>query len=509
VTGAGVDTVVMEARAISKSFPGVQALNMVHLRVYAAKVNAIVGENGAGKSTLMYVLSGVCADYEGDLLLDGRKVTFRDTTDARRAGISMIHQELQLVPWQSIAENIFLGREPLNSVGTIDFRAMWRKATTLLQALECGIDVRSPVSSLRIGQQQIVEIAKALSFDVRVLVMDEPTSALSKSETRTLFRLIRSLTAKGVAIIYITHKMAELTELADYVTVLRDGRTINQSAMRDLTVDAIVKQMVGRDVKDFYVKKEHSIGSAKLQIEGLSLRRPGRLERFVLNDISFTVNASEVLGLFGLMGAGRTELFETLFGLHGSGSSGTVRINGKQVSIHSPADAIRAGMALLPEDRKCDGLVLEMAIAQNISLASLDKVLTAGLLNTVREEKQADAFRDQLSIKSYSSHQKANQLSGGNQQKVVLSKWLVTNPEVLLLDEPTRGIDVNAKNEIYKLIDDLVSRGMAVVVASSELPEIMAIADRIVTLCEGRVTGMFARNEFSEEAILRAALPAN
>lgn len=509
MTDYGSHNILIEAREITKTFPGVRALDKVDLRLYAGKVNAIVGENGAGKSTLMNILSGVYTEYEGDILLDGKKVSFKNTTEARQAGISIIHQELQLVPYLSIAENIFLGREPVNNAGIINYKKMQQDAKNLLLKLEFDTDVKQKISSLRVGQQQIVEIAKALSFDVRVLIMDEPTSALSENETNVLFKLIRSLTNKGVAIVYITHKMDELTKLADYVTVFRDGCSISESAVQNIKVDEIIKLMVGRDLKDFFVKKEHPKGHVKLKIEELSLKKPGKLEKFLLKDISFNVKSSEVLGIFGLMGAGRTELFETIFGLHSSTSRSVVNIEGKLTKINSPVDAINAGIALIPEDRKSDGLVLDMDIAQNISLASLEKVLKSNLLNDKLEEKQADTYREKMNIKSYSSKQAAIKLSGGNQQKVVLSKWLVTNPKILLLDEPTRGIDVNAKNEIYKLIDNLASQGIAIVVVSSELPEIMAISDRIITLCNGKLTGEFERNKFSDEMILKAALPAN
>jgi ribose transport system ATP-binding protein len=501
------DSIVFEARGITKSFPGVLALNKVDLRIYAGKVNAIVGENGAGKSTLMNILSGVYTCYDGDLLLDGKKITFKDTTDARYAGISMIHQELQLVPYLSIAENIYLGREPLTRVGTIDSGKMQSDASEILKKLEFDTDVRQNVSSLRVGQQQIVEIAKALSFDARVLIMDEPTSALSESETTVLFKLIRALTAKGVAIVYITHKMDELTQLADYVTVFRDGCYISESAVHSITIDEIVKLMVGRDTKDFFVKREREKGQTVLEVNAINLKIRGKNNKYKLRDITFGVKASEVLGIYGLMGAGRTELFEAIFGLHGRDVSGSVRINGLTEKINSPFDAIKAGIALIPEDRKCDGLVLDMDIAGNISLASMKNILKFGLLHKTMERKQADAYRDKLNIKSYSSRQAAVKLSGGNQQKVVLSKWLVTNPKVLLLDEPTRGIDINAKNEIYKLMDELASQGIAIVVVSSELPEIMAVSDRIITICEGKLTGEFNRNEFSDDKILKAALP--
>ncbi|MDP3683897.1 MAG: sugar ABC transporter ATP-binding protein [Ignavibacteria bacterium] len=501
--------VIIEAREISKRFSGVLALDKVNLRVYTGKVNALVGENGAGKSTLVNIMSGVYNEYEGDILLHGQKVAFKDTTDARQAGISIIHQELQLVPYLSIAENIFLGHEPLNSMGFIDYKKMYEEASILLRKLEFDTDVLQKVSSLRVGQQQVVEIAKALAFDVRVLIMDEPTSALSESETNVLFKLIRSLTDKGVAIVYITHKMDELTKLADYVTVFRDGCSISESAVQNIKVDDIIKLMVGRDAKDFFVKKEHTKGPVKLHVDAVSLKKAGNNGKYLLKDISFEVKSSEVLGIFGLMGAGRTELFETIFGLHFSASTGNIFVDGKKIKINNPTDAICSGIALIPEDRKSDGLVMEMDIAKNISLASIGNILKGGLLNDKLEQKQSDTFREKMNIKSYSSRQAAVKLSGGNQQKVVLSKWLVTNPKIFLLDEPTRGIDINAKNEIYKLINDLASQGIAIVLVSSELPEILAISDRIITLCDGRLTGEFERKDFSEEKILKAALPKN
>jgi ribose transport system ATP-binding protein len=499
--------IVMEARGISKRFPGVLALDNANFKVYAGKVNAIVGENGAGKSTLMNILSGACTEYEGHIVLCGKMVAFANTIDARNAGISMIHQELQLVPHLSIAENVFLGREHVTHAGLIDYKRMHEEAARILRRLDFDMDVRLNVSTLRVGQQQLVEIAKALSFDLRVLIMDEPTSALSANETSVLFTLVKSLTENGVAIVYITHKMDELTAIADYVTVFRDGCSISESAVRNISVDDLIRLMVGRDIRDFFVKQDHVKGSTKLQIENLCLKKAGHSDRYMFNNISLEVKSAEVLGIFGLMGSGRTELLETIFGLHPGLSEKVVRINGSVVSIASPVDAITNGLALIPEDRKCDGLVLGMDIAQNISLASLDRVVKGGLLNDTLEKTQADSFRNTMSIKSHSSQQTAATLSGGNQQKVVLSKWLVTTPEILLLDEPTRGIDVNAKNDIYRLIDDLASQGIAIVLVSSELPEIMAMADRIIVLSEGKHTGEFCRTDFSEERLLKAALP--
>jgi len=499
--------VLLEAVGITKQFPGVLALNRVDFHVYAGAVNAIVGENGAGKSTLMNILSGVYSDYEGSIRLKGNAVTFRNVSEAQQAGVVMIHQELNLIPYMTVAENIFLGREPLDAAGLVDWKRMNREAATLLERLKFEALPSTPVIDLRVGQQQLVEIAKALSRDACVLIMDEPTSSLSEKETHVLFDLIRSLKTDGVGIVYITHKMDELRQLADYVTILRDGQFITESKMNGLSINTIVNSMVGRDTNDFFVKTNHEKGTIRLSVNHLMLEDESHPGKCLLKDIMFEVSASEVLGIYGLMGAGRTELLETLFGVHSKRTHATILINGRNVIIRHPKDAIDCGLALIPEDRKRDGLVLGMSMEQNISLASLWQFLKNGLLNPRKEKTETDAYRDKLSIKSYSCKQLAGQLSGGNQQKVVLSKWLQTHPSILLLDEPTRGIDISAKNDIYKLIDELAGKGMAIVVVSSELPEIMAVSDRILTLCNGSITGAFQRDEFTEEAILKAALP--
>jgi ribose transport system ATP-binding protein len=496
----------LEAGSITKKFPGVVALDNVDFNIYKGKVNAIVGENGAGKSTLMNILSGVYTEYEGSVKVNGEVVKFNSVIDARDAGISMIHQELNLVPHMTVAENIFLGREPLNAAGLVDFRKMKSDTLALLKTLGFDASPDALIMDLRVGQQQMVEIAKALSVDSKILIMDEPTSSLSEKETAVLFNLIKSLTSKGVAIVYITHKMDEIKLLADFITVLRDGRFIKESAIADITMDDIVKSMVGRDRNEFFVKTNHEKGEVVLKVDNLCLEDESHRGKFVLKNISFDVSKKEVLGIYGLMGSGRTELFESLFGLYPERTVADVTISGKKVKINHPCDAVSNGLALIPEDRKRDGLVLCMSIKHNTSLASLLSCLKNGLLSQSIESKFADNFREKLSIKSYSSDQLTCQLSGGNQQKVVLSKWLLTNPKVLLLDEPTRGIDINAKNEIYKLMDTLSDEGMAIVVVSSELPEIMAVSDRILTICNGALTGEFMRTDFSEEKILKASL---
>lgn len=500
-------TPLVEARHITKRFPGVIALNQVSLRVLPGQVNALVGENGAGKSTLMNILSGVYPDYEGELVVDGVVQHFRSVTDAQQQGIAIIHQELNLIPYLNVAENIFLGREPLNRLGLIARSLMHRQARLLLERLHADIDTHTPIIDLRVGQQQLVEIAKALSLNARVLIMDEPTSSLSEGETRLLFDLIEELKGQGVGIVYISHKMEEIRQLADYITILRDGELVEEVAMSDTSLDEIVRKMVGRERKEFFVKQLHPLGEVVLDCSHLSLRHPNHPGQMQLDDISLQVHRGEVLGIYGLMGAGRTELFESIFGLYPDRTTCSIEVAGSKVCIKHPEDAVAQGIALIPEDRKTAGLILDMNIEQNTTLASLADYLTLGLVDEKKEHRAAEDYRQRLGIRSYSTQQLAGELSGGNQQKIVLAKWMLTSPRILLLDEPTRGIDIHAKNEIYRLIDELAIQGMAIVVASSELPEIMAISDRIVTLCNGRIGAEFTHSEFAEEAILKAALP--
>ena len=502
------EKVLVEAREVTKRFPGVLALDKVNLRIISGKVNALMGENGAGKSTLMNILSGVYTDYEGQVLVDGEVQQFRSVSDAQQKGIAIIHQELNLIPYLNVAENIFLGKEPLTKLGFIDRKRMHCESKKILKRLHLDVDTYTLIADLRVGQQQLVEIAKALISNANVLIMDEPTSSLSESETEILFKIIKELTEQGVGIVYISHKMDEVWRLADYVTILRDGKFISEQAMKDTCAEDIIQKMVGREDKDMFVKKEHEIGSPVLEVEHLCLHDATHSDYLILDNISFTVNKGEVLGIYGLMGSGRTELFETLFGLHAAQTSGIIRIEERNVQILHPNDAIAHGLALCPEDRKLEGLILDMPIKKNVTLSSLVECLSS--INTINrriELEKAKEYCKRLSIKTYSAEQITSELSGGNQQKIVLAKWLLTHPKVLLLDEPTRGIDINAKNEIYKLIDQIAETGMSVIVASSELPEIMAISDRIITLKQGRIGQTFLRSEFTEESILKASLP--
>ena len=490
------DRVLLEARGITKRFPGTLALDGVDFRVYAGRIHAVVGENGAGKSTLMNILSGVYSDFEGSLTVHAK-------------GIAMIHQELNLVSEMTVAENIFLGREPRTPLGLVDRSRMERDARGLLERLGADFPPGRPVKELRVGAQQIVEIAKALSQQAEILIMDEPTSSLSERECQTLFQLIRDLAAAGTGIVYITHKMAEVSLLADHVTILRDGRLVREIPFAQTSIEEIIRGMVGREGKDFFVKNPHGIGDCVLEVEGLCLDDTQRRGRRLLEDISLQVRAGEVLGIYGLMGAGRSELLGSVFGLFPDRVSGTVKMDGRPVRIASPRDAVRLGLALLPEDRKLEGLILGMDIAENTTLAALETLTKRGMLNARAERIKTDEYRTRLGIKSHSNRQLAGELSGGNQQKVVLAKWLLTGPRVLFLDEPTRGIDISAKNEIYKRMDELSAAGMALVVVSSELPEIMAVSDRIITLRDGRIGAEFTRDQFTEENILKAALPAS
>jgi ribose transport system ATP-binding protein len=499
--------IVLAAEGITKRFGGIKALDGAGLSVRAGQVNAVVGENGAGKSTLMKILAGVYQGYEGQVRLNGQAVSFANPRQAQEAGVAIIHQELNLIPYLSIAENIFLGHEFVDSFGLLDCRKMYGEARRLLEKLDLHVDPRCSVCSLRVGQQQVVEIAKALALDARVIIMDEPTSAISEREVDVLFELIGTLTGQGVAIMYISHRLGEIFRIADWVTVMRDGRTVGSRPCAELRHDDVVRMMVGRDIDEFFVKTEAARGTEAFRVEAIRLNHPDRPGDYLVKDISFSVGRGEVLGLFGLMGAGRTELFETIFGLRAQTSSGRRYLEGEELHISSPADAIGAGLALVPEDRKRQGLVMDMSVGASVSLASIGQVERFGFLSDHLERNLTADYVNRLKIKVASDRQPVKNLSGGNQQKVVIAKWLATRPKVLLLDEPTRGIDVNAKNEIYKLISELAAAGLAIVMISSELPEIMTIADRIIVLSEGRQTAEFAHAEATEEAVLKAALP--
>jgi ABC-type sugar transport system ATPase subunit len=503
---SGADA-VLEATSITKSFPGVKALQGVGLRVGRGRLHALLGENGAGKSTLMNILAGVFPPDAGEIRLESRPVHFRNPREARAAGIAIIFQELNQIPDLSVAENIFLGREPLTAAGLVDFGRMHRDTTALLAGLGLQVDPGRAVGTLRVGEQQLVEIAKALSFQAKVLILDEPTSALSEQEIEVLFRIIADLKLRGVGLIYITHKLDELPRIADDITILRDGQFVATQPFAGLPRSEMIRLMVGREWSGADVRTPTPPGEEALRLTGLSLPHPRRPGDFLVRDVSFAVRRGEIVGLFGLMGAGRTELLEVIFGRHAGAASGTIQLAGQTVDCASPRYAIAAGLALAPEDRKAEGLVLPMTVGENITLAGLEQCTRLGLLRPKLEAGIVGDFINRLRIKTPSGSQIVRHLSGGNQQKAVLAKWLLTKPQVLLLDEPTRGIDVNAKREIYTLLDELVRQGMGVLLVSSELPEILAVADRILVLSGGRLTGEFSRADATEENILHAALP--
>ena len=496
---------VIEISNVTKCYGGVVALKRVTLDIAAGEFHAIVGENGAGKSTLMKILSGVITDYEGELSLRGTPVRLAGTRDAESRGISIIHQELNLVDELSTAANIFLGREIRNAFGLLDERAMHREVRALFERLGCEIPPARLVRELRVGDQQLVEIAKALALNTEILIMDEPTSALTETEVDRLFRVIGRLREQGVTILYISHKLYEIFRLSDRITVMRDGQIVETIQRSETDVREVTHLMVGREIEEVELARDRVAGECILQVKNLSLPWTGHARQWRLRNINFELNRGEVLGISGLMGAGRTELLECLFGTSPEPPEGQILLDGHRVLFDHPAAARQAGIALVTEDRKRLGLFDEMTVGQNITLCTLGEAVTAGLVGRRAEKRMAAASIDLLGIKTAGTDAPVTSLSGGNQQKCIIARWLRTRPKVLLLDDPTRGVDVGAKAEMYKVIDALCRGGMAIIVTSSELPELMAICDRILVLCSGRMTGEFARGQFTEQAIMEAA----
>ena len=500
---------LLAMRGIGKTFSGIAVLRDVELTLHAGEVLALMGENGAGKSTLMNILGGIHPDHAGSVAIDGRIVRLATPRAAADAGIAFIHQELNLVPELTIADNIFLGREQRRGGFVIDRRRMQADAAALLHRLDFHLRPDEAVGRLRVGEQQLVEIAKALSLDARILIMDEPTSALSQSETEALFRVVRALAARGVAIIYITHRMEEVFRVADRVLVLRDGAAVGTLPAAGTSRRDLIRLMIGRDLTDFFAARQRPAGRVVLEVADLSLEQPGRAigRARTFEHVSFAVHEGEILGIGGLLGSGRTELLETLFGAAQGHVDGHIRIGGAPAAIRSPAAAKRAGIALVSEDRRRDGLVLGLGIDLNVALPTLPALAHAGVVSRARELNLATATIRKLGIRAAGVLQSVGTLSGGNQQKVVFGKWLPTAPRVLLLDEPTRGIDVGAKAEIYRLLAELTGAGMAIVMVSSELPELLTLADRLLVLREGRPTALLSREEFSAERVLAYASP--
>jgi ABC-type sugar transport system ATPase subunit len=490
---------------ITKRFPGVVALDDVTLEVRRGEVHAICGENGAGKSTLMKILSGVYQPDAGVLEVDGSDTRFSGTRDAERAGIAIIHQELALVEDLPVAANVFLGRERRDPLGFLDDRSMGEECRRLFTQLDCAVDPGDRTGNLRVGDQQLVEIAKALSLDASIVVMDEPTSALTEVESARLERTIQRLVAQGTTILYISHKMDEVFRLADRITVLRDGRHVKTVDRAATTPREITGWMVGRDIAGHDFHGERPRGEKLLEVRGLTLPWPEHPRGYRLRDISFDLHAGEIVGIAGLMGAGRTELLEVLFGAADDTWTGTIRLHGKPVRFRHPGEACEARVAMVTEDRKRLGLFPDLDVAGNVSLCALEGALRNGLLSrTAEEDLAAGPVRD-TGVKTPGLHAAITGLSGGNQQKCIIGRWLLTEPEVLLLDDPTRGIDVGAKAELYTLIDRLCRQGLGVILTSSELPELLTLADRILVLAEGRLTAELSRDEATEARIMEAA----
>jgi len=496
---------IVSLRKIGKSFPGVRALSDVSFDVANGELHAICGENGAGKSTLMKILSGVICDYDGELHVTGQRVHFRGTRDAESASISIIHQELNLVEQLSVAANIFLGREFRNSMGLRSDGTMERAAKKILVELETDIDPRALAGSLRVGDQQLVEIAKALSLNSQILIMDEPTSALTESEVARLYRVIAKLRERGATILYISHKMDEVFQLSNRITVLRDGCFIRTSKTSETNAHEITKWMVGREIKSLDLGGRSSPGEVVLEVKNLSMAWPGHARGYRLKDVSFYLRRGEVLGIAGLMGAGRTELMECLFGASEHTVQGTMLLQGKPYCPSHPKEACKAGIGLVTEDRKRLGIFPAMNVGENISICSLEATLRAGLLSRKLEREESSSMIGKLQVKTASLETAITSLSGGNQQKCIVGRWLLTQPKILLLDDPTRGVDVGAKSELYRLIYKLCLDGLGVIVTSSELPELLTLSDRILVLSEGRMTAQFRREDATQEKIMQAA----
>jgi ABC-type sugar transport system ATPase subunit len=501
-----VTTPIVAFRGVGKRFQGVVALSDVTFELQPGECHAICGENGAGKSTLMKILSGVITEHEGEILVRGQPVSFRGTRDAESAGIAIIHQELNLVEQLPAAANIFLGRERRTRLGLLDDAAMELEAGSLLAGLDCQIDPRVPAGSLRVGDQQLLEIAKALSLRSDVLIMDEPTSALTEAEVARLYRVIAQLRERGVTILYISHKMDEVFRLADRITVLRDGRQVRTVARSATTPKEITGWMVGREIASQQLHQARPRGRRLLEVRGLTLPWPDHPRGYRLKDIDLELHAGEVLGVAGLMGAGRTELLEVIFGAAGLDWTGEIRLENEPVRFAHPGEACAARVAMVTEDRKRLGLFPELDVAGNVSIASLGRASAGGLVWRAREEALVAPMIRETGVKAAGPQASIMGLSGGNQQKCILGRWLLTEPRLLLLDDPTRGIDVGAKAELYTLIDGLCRRGMGVILTSSELPELLTLADRIIVLAEGRLTAEFPRDQATEAAIMESAM---
>ena len=498
-SAAVYDARMLEMQHIGKSFSGVRVLDEVRFDLQPGEVHILAGENGAGKSTLIKILAGVHAGFDGEIRLDDQPVRFKSPHDARSRGISVIYQELSLIRPMSVLDNLFLGRD-------LTRRAQIERAGEICRQLGMDVDLNQSVGDYPLAVQQMIEIAKALACDARIIVMDEPTSALNDVEAERLFAVISELKKRGRSIVYITHRMEEIYRLADRITVLRDGKWIGTAAVSDLPRDELIRWMVGRELTGQFPPRSANLGDAQLTLHNFGVPHASGTPRWAVQDISFSVKAGEILGIAGLQGSGNSDLLLGLFGAFGSGVSGEVLLGGKKFTVASPRRSIRQGIALLTNDRKETGLIPDMSVCRNITLAALPHFIKCGWVNSGKERAASERLRASLGIRSHSLDQPAGSLSGGNQQKVVLAKWLETKPKVLLLDEPTRGVDVGAKHEIYELMNRWTAEGIAIVLITSEMPELLAMSDRIVVLHRGRVTAEFAREEATQDKILKAAM---
>src|SRR5579884_1347125 len=489
---------VIELAGITRSFGAVQALRGVDLTLYSGEVHALVGENGAGKSTLVKILAGIHRPDAGIIKIDGQEVELHNPVQSRQAGIAVIHQEPTLFPDLNVAENVFMGRHPRDRFGRVDWKRMYQEVERLFASLDVRLNVYTPVQGLSVADQQLVEIAKALSLNSRVLIMDEPTAALSAHEVQQLFAIARQLRERGVAILFVSHRLEEIFELADRVTVLRDGMRVATAPVAELTTQQIIRQMVGRELEMLYPKSEVEAGEVVLDVRGL-------MRKGVFENISFQVRRGEIVGFAGLVGAGRTEVARVIFGIDRA-DAGEIRIDGKPVRISSPKEAMKHGIAYVPEDRHQHGLIMDFSIVRNMTLPILLRQANVlGLMNYRREREIAKDYSTQLHVRSSGIDQLVKALSGGNQQKVVLAKWLITDPKVLILDEPTRGIDVGSKAEVHRIISELASKGLAIILISSDLPEVLAMADRVLVMHDGRITAEFTHADATQERVMFAA----
>ena len=495
---------LLEMRNINKSFPGVKALQNVDFQLKSGEVHALLGENGAGKSTLIKVLGGIYNAEQGEIFINGSQVTIKNVSDARSNGISIIHQELVLVPHMTVAENIFLGREISGKFG-IEGNKMRRESQKMLDRFDLGIDAGELVGNLSIAQQQMVEIVKALSFNCKILVMDEPTSSISDREVKALFDIMRNLTAQGVGIIYISHKMSELNEVCDRVTVLRDGTYVGTRVVKETPREELIHMMVGRELSSYYVRDHVENTETILKCEHIDDNRKTKKR---VNDVSFEIHKGEIVGFAGLVGAGRSETMECIFGLTPN-FTGDIILDGQKLNIKTPVDAMNAGIAMVPEDRKLDGLYLVQSVSFNSTIEVLREFIKNLRVNHNREREITQEFIDKMHTKTPSLEQTVGNLSGGNQQKVMIGRWLATDPKILILDEPTRGVDVGAKVEIYEIMNDLTKQGVSIIMISSELPEIINMSDRVYVMYEGRLTGCINWQNLSQEAIMKLATQEN